>query len=124
MMLLDSNIIIYSFRPEYAFLQAFILQHTPAVSAISYVEVAGYVRLTSEALGRIDRFFDDSPIVSVDMHIIRRAAALRQMRKMSLGDAVIAATALIEGRTLITRNTRDFQWIEGLSLLDPFVEPI
>jgi hypothetical protein len=43
---------------------------------------------------------------------------------MSLGDALVAGTALAHGLTLVTRNVEDFQWIQGLSLLNPFdVEP-
>jgi len=38
---------------------------------------------------------------------------------MSLGDAIIAGTALAYDLTLVTRNTEDFQWIDGLSLLNP-----
>ncbi|QEP42990.1 hypothetical protein D5085_07580 [Ectothiorhodospiraceae bacterium BW-2] len=40
-------------------------------------------------------------------------------RKMSLGDAVIAATALEYQQTLATRNIDDFEWIEGLRLINP-----
>jgi predicted nucleic acid-binding protein len=39
---------------------------------------------------------------------------------MSLGDALVAGTALVYGLTLVTRNAEDFQWIQGLSLLNPF----
>lgn len=45
-MLLDSNIIIYAIQPENAQLRQFIADHAPAVSALSYVEVLGYHRLT------------------------------------------------------------------------------
>jgi toxin FitB len=48
-----------------------------------------------------------------------RLVALEQ-RKMSLGDSLIAATALAQGLTLVTRNIRDFQWIETLDVLNPF----
>lgn len=51
--------------------------------------------------------------------VLLRATALRQSRKMSLGDALIAGTALEFGLKLVTRNTRDYRWIEGLKLLDP-----
>ena len=34
--------------------------------------------------------------------IIQKASALRQQKKISLGDALIAATALIHGLTLVT----------------------
>jgi toxin FitB len=38
---------------------------------------------------------------------------------MSLGDALIAATALAHQLTLVTHNTKDFEWVTGLALLDP-----
>jgi toxin FitB len=46
MMLVDSNIIIYAAQPVHSQLRRFIAEHTPAVGAISYVEVHGYHRLT------------------------------------------------------------------------------
>jgi predicted nucleic acid-binding protein len=46
--------------------------------------------------------------------------ALRQQRKMSLGDALVAGTALGHGLTLVTCNIEDFQWMQGLSLLNLF----
>lgn len=38
---------------------------------------------------------------------------------MSLGDALVAGTALAYELTLITRNVDDFSRIEGLSILNP-----
>ena len=51
-------------------------------------------------------------------------AALRQRRKMSLGDSIIAGTAIAHERTLVTRNTDDFRWIEEIKLLDPLTEHV
>ncbi|HEU4885693.1 MAG TPA: type II toxin-antitoxin system VapC family toxin [Longimicrobium sp.] len=51
--------------------------------------------------------------------IAREAVRLRQQRKMALGDSIVAGTALVHGRTLVTRNVADFQWISGLKLLNP-----
>ncbi len=48
MMLIDSNLIIYAAKPEYSFLLTFIEENAPSASAISYVEVAGYHKLTVE----------------------------------------------------------------------------
>jgi predicted nucleic acid-binding protein len=39
---------------------------------------------------------------------------------MTLGDAIIAATALVYDRTLVTRNIGDFLWIAELTLINPF----
>ena len=47
------------------------------------------------------------------------AIRLRQQRRIGLGDSIIAATAITNNLTLITRNIEDFHWIDGLELLDP-----
>ncbi len=38
----------------------------------------------------------------------------------SLPDAIIAATALAQGLTLITNNEKDFNNIKGLKIVNPF----
>jgi predicted nucleic acid-binding protein len=45
---------------------------------------------------------------------VNLAIGLRQQRKMSLGDALIAATALEHNLTLATHNEGDFSWVPGL----------
>ncbi len=121
-MLIDSNIIIYASHPQNAWLRQFIAQHAPAVSAISYVEVLGYHSLTEEDKTLLETFFDAATLLPIGARVLEQAAKLRQVRKMTLGDALVAATALVHGRTLVTRNTGDFAWIPGLKLLNPFSE--
>jgi predicted nucleic acid-binding protein len=48
-----------------------------------------------------------------------QAITLRQQRKMSLGDSLIAATALAYEIPLATRTVKDFDWISGLTLINP-----
>ncbi|MEH2303746.1 hypothetical protein [Nostoc sp.] len=43
-MLLDSNIIIYYAQPENAQLRELISEYAPVVSALSYLEVLGFLR--------------------------------------------------------------------------------
>ncbi|HSK72934.1 MAG TPA: PIN domain-containing protein, partial [Pyrinomonadaceae bacterium] len=38
---------------------------------------------------------------------------------LMLGDAIIAATCLEKGLTLITYNEKDFRFIDGLRILKP-----
>jgi predicted nucleic acid-binding protein len=38
---------------------------------------------------------------------------------MSLGDALVAATALVHRLPLATHNVDDFAWIDGLIVVDP-----
>ena len=119
-MLIDSNIIIYAARPEHENLRQFIAEHTPAVSAVSYVEVLGYHNLTKADQGLFEEFFASSVILPISQGVIEQAVQLRQERRMTLGDSLVAGTALIHQRTLVTRNTKDFLWINDLEILNPF----
>jgi predicted nucleic acid-binding protein len=42
------------------------------------------------------------------------------MHNIKLPDAIIAATALVYELTIITRNTKDFEKIEGLNVINPY----
>ena len=119
MTLIDSNIIIYAAQPQYSNLRRFIAENAPAVSAVSYVEVLGYPRLSAEERQHFEAFFASATILSISDGVIHEAVRLRQQRKMNLGDALVAGTALLHGLTLVTRNTPDFDWIDGLTLLNP-----
>lgn len=44
---------------------------------------------------------------------------LRKQKKIKLPDAIIAATVLVHGFTIIARNTKDFQHIAGLNYVNP-----
>jgi predicted nucleic acid-binding protein len=119
-MLVDSNILIYAAQPAHARLRQFIAVHVPAVSAVSYVEVLGYHQLDDEERQYLEAFFRLARLLPLSQAVLDQAVTLRQQRKMSLGDALVAGTALVHGLTLVTRNVEDFQWIQGLSLLNPF----
>ncbi|CAD0229622.1 PilT protein-like [Planktothrix agardhii] len=119
-MLLDSNIIIYAAQIENIFLRDFIAENSPYVSAISYLEVLGYHQLMDEDKTYFQEFFTASQILPISQSVINQAVKLKQLRKMSLGDAIIAGTALVYDLTVVTRNIDDFCWITDLKLLNPF----
>ena len=80
----------------------------------------GFHRLHPDDRASFESFFRAAEILPLTDPVVQEAIRLRQQRKMSLGDSIIAATALQHRRTLVTRNTDDFRWIADLSLLDPF----
>ncbi len=57
--------------------------------------------------------------LGIDKAIIDKAIELRQQKKLSAGDAIHAATALIHQLEFYTRNTADFAWIPGLKVVNP-----
>jgi toxin FitB len=120
--MLDSNLIIYAARPEYPGLRRLIAASSPAVSAVSVVEVLGYHKLSVAERAHFGAFFAAAEVLPLSEAVVARAVSLRQARKMSLGDALIAATALVFGRELLTRNVKDFAGVPGLVVSDPLAD--
>ncbi len=92
-----------------------------AVSLASKIEVLGYHKLTAADKAHFEQAFTILRIYPITDSIAGTAIALRQYRKTSLGDALVAATALEIKCPLATHNTGDFLWITGLEVVDPLV---
>jgi len=118
-MLADSNLIIYAASGDYPDLVEWFAEATPAVSAVSLVEVLGYHKLKSEEKSALETLFSQLNIVYPSAEVFQRAVDLRQQRAMSVADALIAATALYHNLALATHNVKDFESIKSLSLIDP-----
>ena len=88
---------------------------------LSLVEVLGYHKLDSKENKTLIGLFADLEVVYPDEAVFQRAVDLRQQRAMSLGDALIAATALRGQLVLATHNTDDFSWIKPLEVFDPIL---
>ena len=121
-MLIDSNVIIYAAQPHHIDLRQFIDDITPSVSVVSYIEVLGYHELEEDERQDLEQFFQKTEILPLSDTVMHRAVSLRQQRRMSLGDAIVAATAIVHGRILVTHNVQDFLWISELNVLDPLTE--
>ena len=119
--LLDSNIIIYATKPEYGGLRYKLknLAGDYCVSAITTLEVLGYHLLTKQDKSELENFFSLTVILPIDDLVIKKGIKLRQALKMSLGDAIIAATALNHNLKIWSNNISDFDNIPGIKLENP-----
>jgi hypothetical protein len=61
----------------------------------------------------------DGRILGVNLAIAQRCAALGVPNPIESRDALIAATAMVHGMTLVTRNVRHFE-PTGVALLNPW----
>lgn len=59
-------------------------------------------------------------VLPIDTIIARRSAALHVPDPRSVRDALIAATALVYGMTVVTRNVADFE-PAGVEVIDPWL---
>lgn len=121
-MLLDSNILIYAANETdtHHSISSLVRQPDMHISSITKLEVFGYHKLKEKEEIALEALLENMAILPIMDETIDDAIQLRQQKSMSVGDAIIAATALKYGLTLATRNTGDFSWIEGLTLVNPF----
>lgn len=63
----------------------------------------------------------DARILPVDAAVALRCANLHVSDKANESDALIAATALVHGLTVVTRNINDFK-SSGVAVINPWVE--
>jgi hypothetical protein len=119
MILADSNLIIYAASGNYPSLVRWFAENEVAVSAVSFLEVLGYHKLDSKENKTLSGLFAYLEVIYPDEAVFQRAVELRQQRAMSLGDALIAATALRWQLVLATHNIDDFSWIKSLEVVDP-----
>jgi toxin FitB len=122
MKIFDSNLIIYSSQDEFKFLKPIINQNDTYVSEISKLEVLGYHQISLIDKNYFESQFALLKIIPIDKSVIDTAIDLRQRKKMSVGDSIIASTALLYDYELHTRNTSDFSWINRLRIVNPFTD--
>jgi toxin FitB len=119
MILLDSNIIIYSYQPNFAYLKPLVLDPNNAVSAVSQLEILGFHGISIGEETFCSYVFKILQTFPIDDAILSKAIELRKTYKMKLGDSIVAATALVENRELYTRNLSDFIKIPTLIVKNP-----
>jgi len=99
------------------FQQAIEDQHI-ALSVIVRIELLSWVGSPNDMQLLAD-FIAATTILGLDEPVIQQTIQLRQQYKVKLPDAIIAATALVHGLPIITRNTGDFKAFTGLVALNP-----
>ena len=119
MVLFDSNIIISASKPDNVILRDFIVLTQHSISIVSKIEVLGYSNISYAEHTFLDEYFAKVSIIELTHEIVEVAIALRKIRRLTLGDSVIAATARFMGIPLVTNSEKDFSWIEGLTIINP-----
>ncbi|MFP3043144.1 PIN domain-containing protein [Treponema primitia] len=100
-------------------------------SAVSVGEIFFGIKKLPEGKKKSDLSFwfyheilgvNENRIIPLDTDVMLEWGRLRAKAKQTLSpnDSLIAATTLTHRLTLLTRNTRDFAAVEGLSLINPW----
>ena len=122
--LLDTNILIYYWKGdipdgEKDKLEE-ILKHSFIVSIITKIELLGWRKHTEVGFKRAKEFFFFVEILPIDDDLAELTIAIKRDNNIKLADALIGATALSNGLTLVTRNADDFSTLAELKIYNPF----
>ncbi len=103
--LLDTNILI-DFTAGYEDARRVLLSNRSAsISVITRIELlSGPVK----AVQAVRKVLNDIETIQISEAVTEAAAVIRRDMRLKLPDAVILATAQVQGLTLLTRDQRDF----------------
>lgn len=123
MILIDSDILIDVLRNQQRAAERLLALselESLAVGAVTQMELIVGCR-NGQELQRVERLLSGFEIQDLTIDISRQSVNLLREYRLSHGllmaDALIAATALVNEMPLLTRNQRDYRFIEGLELL-------
>lgn len=124
MYLLDTNIVLYFLEaalPESGkqFLNK-IVDIQSNISIITKMEALGFNFNSDSDEIVMKTFVNGSNILNINDEVADKTIAIRKNKKRGLPDAIIAATAVVNDLTLVTRNKNDFKNIQGLKIINPF----
>ena len=85
------------------------LNYSFNISVITKLEILGWKGHTEKTFRETESFIRNAVIIGLEDRVVDEAINLRRQRKIKLPDAVIAATARVYNKTLITNNEGDFK---------------
>lgn len=97
-----------------------MLKLKPEISIITNIELFATPTLSEQELALLKKFTSISQIHPVTLDLAEISIKIKQAKTIKLPDAIIAATAISHGLSLISRNKKDFRNIEGLTVIDPY----
>jgi predicted nucleic acid-binding protein len=86
------------------------------LSVINQIELLGFNAPDAE-MQTLEAFVASSMVLPLSDSVVEKTIELRKMYKIKLPDAIIAATALVHNLKIITRNTSDFEKIQGVDVI-------
>lgn len=122
--LLDTTVLVdhlRNFGPATTFLKETRTLSQMAVSVITVAEVlSGKDCADPSVRSQVEGFIEALERIDVDMEVAAKAADFRRRYGTPLADALIAATAQIEGMSLYTKNAKDFGKIREIKTIVPY----
>jgi predicted nucleic acid-binding protein len=119
--LIDTNVVIDYLEnklptPSLTLIDGLLIQ----ISVISRIELLVWPKTTKNQLAILNSFINASEVLLLNESIILKTIEIRKNHRIKLPDAIIAATAIVNDLSMLTRNLTDFEKIDGLVVIDPY----
>ena len=92
----------------------------PVISAIKEIELLCWKTATEKDVEVLQNFINHALVIELEQPIKLKTADIRKAHKIKLPDAIINATALVYGLTLLSRNVSDFRNSTGVKIINPW----
>jgi hypothetical protein len=120
--LIDTNVVSDYFSASFSvngmdFMNT-VIDTVPNISVITQIELLSW-NADTPTEQKVKSFADDSIVLNITQDIVIQCVNIRKRKKIKTPDAIIAATALTYGFTIITNNEKDFSNISGLKVTNP-----
>ncbi len=121
----DTNTVIYYLQQQFPpsaemLIDKLIREALPVISAITEIELLCWKSATEKDLEILHSFIDEAVVIELEQPIKYKTAEIRKKFNIKLPDAIIAATAIVNDLIIVTRNTKDFEKVEGLEVINPY----
>ncbi|MFH1051603.1 MAG: type II toxin-antitoxin system VapC family toxin [bacterium] len=122
--LIDTNILIYflanAFKGKIKTYVQKVINVSFNISLITKIELLSYPKLTKNDENMLRDFLSLAHVLPVNDEIIEAIIQIKKVYQVKIPDAILAATAIENNFTLLTRNEKDFTKIKKLKLINPF----
>lgn len=90
-----------------------------AISFVSEIELQAWNPANPSDLNPYKIFVAQANIIGITSDIIAETITIRRSYKLKFADAIIAATAITDNRTLVGDNDKDFLKVPNLKYINP-----
>jgi len=97
-----------------------VVDNVPNISVFTQIEILCWNTPDARKIEGVKNFLSESNIFEITSDIVLQCVKIRKGKKIKTPDAIIAATAVSLGYTLITNNIVDFKNIHNLKIVNPY----
>lgn len=103
-------------------MDAIVGEYQPCISVITEIELMCWKGADNNDQILLQSFIEEIVVVDLEQDLKLKTAEIRRTTRIKLPNAIIAATALVNGITVLTRNSKNFVNIKKLEIVNPFDE--